>query len=69
MANRTFNERVVPQLQPDRSLPGATSDPSEHFAGAMLPRRDDPEDTGFSPGTRTATGPAPGEQRDNRHPR
>lgn len=49
MSNRTFNERVVPQLQPDRDAPGATVDRSQRLVGAMTPRRRNPLDTGFFP--------------------
>lgn len=43
MSNHTFNEYVVPLLQPDPSKPGETVDRSERSTGAMLPRRTSPE--------------------------
>ena len=49
MSNHSFNESVVPLLQPDVSLPGATVDLVEPLVGAVLPRRDSPE-TGFDLG-------------------
>lgn len=47
MSNHSFNELVVPLLQPDPARPGATVDRSDPWSGAINPRRENPDDTGF----------------------
>lgn len=49
MSNHSFNETVVPMLQPDAIHPGATVDRVEPSIGAVSPRRKSPE-TGFDLG-------------------
>lgn len=49
MGNRSFNELVVPLLQPDPKRPGSTVDPRERSQTAIDPNRRTPE-TGFDIG-------------------
>jgi hypothetical protein len=55
MSNRSFNELVVPLLQPDPKKPGSTVDPHESSRTAIDPNRRSPE-TGFDIGGRPADG-------------
>lgn len=55
MGNRSFNELVVPLLQPDPKRPGSTVDWSERSQTAIDPNRSSPE-TGFDIGGRPADG-------------